>query len=328
MTGDLNSTTQASLAARSDRAVSAGTVARRALPGSPWVYVKIYSGPATADRIILETIGPISRTLVDRGVIDRWFFIRYGDPDHHLRWRMQAGSARDITAVRKAVEKTAAALFGDGRIHRVAFETYHREVERYGGPEALDLAEQLFHIDSEAALHLLETLTRGTAGPHARWQAAIIGVDRLLADLGFDVAGRLAVMRRTREDWARQLRVDADTRRQFGRRFRALEPELRGILADGVTENHPLAAVRKVFEQRSEHNRSRIERLRALEREGVLIRPLAEVAESYVHMHLNRLFRAEQNLHEIVIYDFLVQLYTKQLARRGDAAEADTSGRR
>ncbi len=298
-------------------------MARHALPGSPWVYVKIYTGPATADRIILETIGPLSRTLVDKGAIDRWFFIRYVDPDHHLRWRLQAASARDVTGVRKAVEKTAAALFGDGRIHRVAFETYHREVERYGGPDALDLAEQLFHIDSEATLHLLEMLTSGIAGQHARWQAAIMGVDRLLADLGFDVAKRLALMQRTREDWARQLRVDADTRRQFGKRFRALEPELQGLLAGGLPEDHPLAAMHEIFEQRSEHNRSRIERLHALEREGVLIRPLAQVAESYVHMHLNRLFRAEQNLHEVVIYDFLVQLYTRQLARRGDVGAAE-----
>jgi thiopeptide-type bacteriocin biosynthesis protein len=323
MTGDLNPPAQAAVAARSDRAASGVAVARHALPGSPWVYVKIYTGPATADRILLETIGPLSRTLVDKGAIDRWFFIRYGDPDHHLRWRLQAASARDVTAVRKAVEKTAAALFGDGRIHRVAFETYHREVERYGGPDALDLAEQLFHVDSEATLRLLATLTSGTAGPQARWQAAIMGVDRLLADLGFDVARRLALMRRTREDWARQLRVDAGTRRQFGKRFRALEPELQGLLSGDLPEEHPLAAVHEIFEQRSEHNRSRIERLHALEREGVLIRPLAQIAESYVHMHLNRLFRAEQNLHEVVIYDFLVQLYTRQIARRGDVGAAE-----
>jgi hypothetical protein len=58
-----------------------------------------------------------------------------------------------------------------------------------------------------------------------------------------------------------------------------------------------------------------VTRLNALENEQRLDVPLSVLAESYVHMHLNRLFRAEQNLHEVVICDFLVQLYTRQLAR-------------
>ena len=51
-------------------------------------------------------------------------------------------------------------------------------------------------------------------------------------------------------------------------------------------------------------------------RAGSLEVPVAVLAESYVHMHLNRLFRAEPRAHELVVYDFLSCLYQARLARR------------
>jgi lantibiotic biosynthesis protein len=48
--------------------------------------------------------------------------------------------------------------------------------------------------------------------------------------------------------------------------------------------------------------------LRAAEKTDVL-------AENYVHMHMNRLFRADQRAHELVIYDFLTCLYEGRVSR-------------
>jgi hypothetical protein len=46
-------------------------------------------------------------------------------------------------------------------------------------------------------------------------------------------------------------------------------------------------------------------------------------------MHLNRLFRAEQRAHELVIYDFLSCLYEGRIAeRRGSPVRALAHGRR
>jgi hypothetical protein len=40
-------------------------------------------------------------------------------------------------------------------------------------------------------------------------------------------------------------------------------------------------------------------------------------------MHLNRLFRAEQRAHELVIYDFLACLYESRVARHADRHSGD-----
>jgi class I lanthipeptide synthase len=297
------------------RAASPLAATRHALPGSSWLYAKLYAGHAAVDRLLVDALGPPSRTWLDNGDIDRWFFVRYADPDHHVRWRLRVADSRRLTAIRKAVEKTAARLFDQGRIRRVTFDTYHREIERYGGPEGLDAAEQLFWADSDAMLDLLAVLSNGTATSNARWQSAILGVDALLADLAFDHGARLAIVRSARKSWGRRVGVDAETGRQLGKKFRKVQVEVAPLLDGGIGDDHPLTGAAGVFAARSRRNQPIAARLHALANDARLDRPLALLAESYVHMHLNRLFRAEQNLHEVVIYDFLVQLYTRRLAR-------------
>ena len=54
-------------------------------PGSVWLYAKLYTGRATTDALLREGLGPLVRSLRERGVIEGWFFIRYGDPDWHVR---------------------------------------------------------------------------------------------------------------------------------------------------------------------------------------------------------------------------------------------------
>ena len=65
--------------------------------------------------------------------------------------------------------------------------------------------------------------------------------------------------------------------------------------------------------------------LHAEERAESLDVPVAVLAESYVHMHLNRLFRAEQRAHELVVYDFLSCWYKGRIAQRQMRGERSRS---
>jgi thiopeptide-type bacteriocin biosynthesis protein len=48
-------------------------------------------------------------------------------------------------------------------------------------------------------------------------------------------------------------------------------------------------------------------------------RPIFELAGSYIHMHLNRIFRSSPNAQEKVIYDFLARTYDSRMARERQA---------
>jgi hypothetical protein len=63
------------------------TVPRRFPPGSEWLYLRLFTGPATAERV-LDRAGAAVETALARAAADRWFFLRYGDPHWHLRVRV------------------------------------------------------------------------------------------------------------------------------------------------------------------------------------------------------------------------------------------------
>src|SRR5262249_57327315 len=92
------------------------------------------------------------------GDIDGWFFIRYGEPEWHLRLRLHGRPERLHAQVLPVLQAAAAPLLGDGRLWRLQLDTYQREIERYGGPEGMLLAERLFHADSAAVLAIVELL--------------------------------------------------------------------------------------------------------------------------------------------------------------------------
>ena len=61
-------------------------------PGSDWHYLKVYAGLATLDELITDSLGPLLLNLEREGIVNRWFFIRYADPEAHLRLRFTANS--------------------------------------------------------------------------------------------------------------------------------------------------------------------------------------------------------------------------------------------
>jgi lantibiotic biosynthesis protein len=55
--------------------------------------------------------------------------------------------------------------------------------------------------------------------------------------------------------------------------------------------------------------------LEGLRQSGELNKTIPELAGSYVHMHLNRMFRSAANAQEMVLYDFLARGYESKIAR-------------
>jgi thiopeptide-type bacteriocin biosynthesis protein len=298
-------------------------------PGSEWLYAKLYTGSATADRVLRDAIAPLVEEVTGTGAVDRWFFIRYGDPDWHLRLRFHGEPQRLQAEVLPALQELAADLMEEGRIRRFQLDTYEQEVERYGGPAAMGLAEQLFHADSAAVLEIVELIERGDAGLDERWRLCLRGMDMLLAELGFDLEGRAGVLKSCREGFAREFRVEKGLKAQLGERFRKERASLAALLDPANDAESRLGPGLEALARRSEALRPVAAALRALEQVGRLTCPLADVAASALHMHANRLLRSAARAQELVLYDLLARLYQARLAAgrpaRSSAAAEETT---
>jgi thiopeptide-type bacteriocin biosynthesis protein len=279
--------------------VNAPPVRRVFPPGSEWTYVQLYAGSATADRLLTEAVGPLARRLVGSGAADSWFFMRYADPQFHVRVRFHG----DPDGIRPAVDELVAGLVDDGLVHDAKLATYRREVERYGGPERILVAERVFHADSDAVVELLDLFQPGEAGLDARWRIGLLGTDRLMADLGLDAPTRAALSRRMRDAFDREFRADATLRKGVAARVRAEVPSLDELLDAQADSDHPFAPGIRVLDERS----ARISALGG--------GPLADLAVPLVHMWLNRLHRSENRFHEYVTYALLARLHDARARR-------------
>lgn len=278
-------------------------------PGSEWLFTKIYTGTATADRVLTEEIAQLASDAIASGAADRWFFIRYSDPRWHLRIRFHGEPRALREVVQPALDAAGNRLVDAGLAWKVQFDTYEREVERYGGAEAIELAEEIFFRDSVAALEMLEACS-GDAGSGMRAPFLAAGIDALFRDFGHDLAARLRLAEKSRDLLGKQFPYDA-LRESLATRFRRDRNVFQQLLAD------PPPALQR----RSVANAAIAAKWIALERRGRMQLPLDAILPSIAHMFVNRLSRSAGTEHELVIYDYLVQLYRSQLARSAKREE-------
>ena len=296
---------------------SGTAVVRSFAPGSEWLYAKLYGGASAADAVLREIVEPLVRESLGSGAADRWFFIRYNDPERHIRLRLHGEADALLGKVLPALHAAIVSPLADGRLWRMQLETYEREVERYGGAYGTDVAERIFQEDSEAVLEILGMLEPGDAGADERWRLAIRGIDALLADFGLDLSGKRELLDAIRSELARDLHAGEGVKRGMATVFRREARRLEPLLASPpeLDEESPLAPGLAVLRRRSGRVAPLIRELNALEADGRLSQPLAKLAASCVHMHVNRLLRSAHRKQELVLYDFLARLYESRTIR-------------
>ena len=314
--------TAAAGAGRAEAAAIPAMALRRSFPpGSEWLYAKLYTGTATADVLLRDFLAPVVREVVSEGAVDNWFFIRYGDPEWHLRLRFHGDPAALQGRVLPRLHEAVDPLLSDGRLWRMQLDTYEREIERYGGPEGMLVSERLFQVDSEAVLAILEML-EGDEGADFRWRLTLRGIDTLVGDLKLDPEARMRVLRGIRESFSQEFGGGKSLRVQLDQRFRQEWRSLMPLLDPSGDEASEMAPALAVLRQRSERLAPIVEELRELEKAGRLSPSIADLAPSYVHMHVNRMIRSAARAHEMVLYDFLYLLHESRAARERKAQGA------
>lgn len=290
--------------------------ARRFSPGSEWLYAKIYCGPATADQVIREVIAPAANKFIAEGLADQWFFIRYSDPDWHLRVRFHGLPETLLEKLWPALQTALAPLIEDGRVWRVQLDTYDRELERYGGAAGIALSEQVFFADSDAVAEIAELLDANDTAMDERWRLTLCGMDRLLNDFGFDLAQKLELAKWVRSGFLAEFNADEAVIDQLGERYRLERKNLESLLDLARDVESSLMEGLAILQRRSVRLRPIADELRVAQRDGRLTKSFAEIVASYLHMHANRLLRSSHRAQELVIYDLLMRLYSSQLARQ------------
>lgn len=259
------------------------------IPGSDWLFAKLYSSKSVQDEVIAGELRLFCNLIGRAGASQSAFFSRYADPDTHVRLRVRGDPSRLVREVLPKLTEWTANLVKSGRCSRVCLDTYDREIERYGGLDAMTLAEQIFAADSQAVAELLYLETRRRL-TFDRTVLAVITVDDLLGSLGLTETARLT--------WYSQQVGD---RRPSASRYRELNPILRELLIAPCKDGSAHADWTEILVERRRNLEGVARRLRILEESAVLSRSFDDLCTSYVHMHQNRLLGVDRAAEQLTL---------------------------
>jgi lantibiotic biosynthesis protein len=284
---------------------------RRRPPGSDWLYAKIYAPRGLHPRIVCTLRAEVVVPCRESAIRD-WFYLPYADPEPHVRVRFRGPRHRLRNGVLSRLERALEPLVQSGTVWRWELSTYERELERYGGSQHVELAEQVFHADSEATCSLLE-LCGGDS--ELRWQLALVGIDRLLRDAGLDLAARLALARTAADAYAAEFGADVEALRAMGEQYKSHSARLGTLLWPRARADAHADRADEIFSARSRRLGSVWTEYGRLSETGALERQLPELALTFSHLHALRMLGVNARRHEFVLYQFLRRQYAAQQAR-------------
>jgi thiopeptide-type bacteriocin biosynthesis protein len=248
-------------------------------PGSDWLFAKLYCPRDLAEDLIVGPLLTFADDAVSSGWAKKWFFLRYSDPEPHLRLRFQSVPELLSGELLPRLCAWGAELMARDLCLRFGLDTYEREVERYGGPSGVSAAESLFAADSRAVAQLLHLIGRRELQLD-RILLAVVSVDDLLMSLRMDEVTRL--------QWYRE---QVTSRREVSHEYRQLKSSLRSLVSD---PGHLLAqpggeAAARILAARRAALAPVADRLVGLAEQNELSQPLTTLYRSFVHLHCNRL---------------------------------------
>ena len=272
---------------------------RTFVPGDEWLFFKVYCGVKTCDELLVKKILPLAHRLIREKIIVRWFFIRYSDPDYHLRVRFLLSSIDDTGYVITKTRRCLSTYLKTNEVSKVVIDTYQREIERYGA-KYIELSEQVFHAGSECVATILKHLKENSA---LRWKAAFLIVDALLSKLGLSLEKKKELIEKMSDSFLREFNFNIHNSKSLNDAYRIKRKAISDIVngidkeEDSLIKKHVNTYVKEVADIIGDIP---IDKLNI---------------SSYLHMEMNRLFVNNNRLNEMVIYNYLTKYYKSEIAK-------------
>jgi thiopeptide-type bacteriocin biosynthesis protein len=278
-------------------------IQRHFILGDNWLYFKIYTGFKTADLLLRDAIYPLSQQLKLQKLISHWFFVRYNDPDFHLRVRFYLPKTQTNGEIIQQIHNSLQEYFQNGMIWKIQYDTYNREIERYG-KNTMELSEQIFCADSEMVVELLKNTT-----DNQRWLLSLRAIDELLTIFGYNIEKKAELLKILQENFAKEFKIEGKLVKQFSQNFRENRKEIEKIMTVNNEENILLLPVFS----KSAKIQHYINKFLEFEKDKKMQVSFNDLLSSYIHLMLNRFFRTQPRKHELVLYDYLYRYYNSEI---------------
>lgn len=266
--------------------------------GSEWLYFKIYCEEKSSDKLLLM-LQPLISQLIEENVVSKFYFVRYQDPDYHLRFRFhgdpQSGFYHQVIDV---IKETLEEYVQSGLIYKIQLDTYERELERYGY-EQIEICENLFHLDS---MDFLDSLSSAEEIPNEieRFELSTGRINKLLANSGLGLSECVVLMENLKENFFNEFEGNSTLRKQLGMHYRNFKGIIDQVFEVDQTLINPSLKANLTTLSESLADRSQY----------------FSILGSLIHMSVNRSFNTKQRAYELILYHCLAKHYDSLNARQ------------
>jgi len=290
------------------------TTQRNFILGDSWLYYKIYTGPKTSDAVLTEIIKPIAEQLIEHNIIDKWFFIRYADPKHHIRVRFHYTNPQHVGSIINGLYPHFKSYVDQDLIWKIQIDTYQREIERYG-ENTMELGEDFFYHDSKMMVDFIDMI-EGDEGEELRWLFSLRAMDSHLSSYHYSDEEKLELLDRLKTGFGNEFGMSRPLKKQLDDKFRAERKKIEEFMVFTAEENPDYEPILDVLKDKEEAIVPIAAAIIKHKDDETLAMELNDLMGSYLHMLMNRLFKSKNRMHEMVCYDFLYRYYKSMIARK------------
>jgi thiopeptide-type bacteriocin biosynthesis protein len=262
---------------------------RKYIPGSSWLYLKLYAPKIGVNRLLLR-LAPLFSKIYNGYKIRQWFFIRYEDHAPHIRLRLEVdpGSINELllafkTKIEDRIQQHV--------IREFQIDVYNRELERYAAG-GIENTERFFWASSELVLHFLKHFRKN---PHVSTYAfALYAISVMVREFIIDPEEQLQFILSSYQQFLPEF-TDKPFKIALDKKYRELTPGIRSSFQ--IAEADMLSGSIKG----AQNLRQSLQVIRK-QMAGITDN---DYLRSIIHMHLNRIFTDESRKQEMICYYLL-----------------------
>lgn len=228
------------------------------------------------------------------------YFIRYADPDNHLRVRFQVQNSK-YAKLLAVWHRTLKPYVQSGQVKRVILDTYDRELERYR-PTLIEYCETIFNADSQFVLNWLGLVDQQAEAE--RYKLALLSTDALLSDFSFSLSDKVRFSKQLQQRFFQEQNGTKELKQSLNALYRDRHK--------AFFERSP--AIIQFITERSHSVRSSIESIQSYFARTPADKGYDQLVASLIHMAMNRIFQGQLRRHEMVVYHFMARHYESGVA--------------
>jgi len=273
--------------------------------GAEWLYFKIYCHPVGSNELLCTVLLPLLNTLSQRGMISKWFFVRFKDPNYHIRLRLHVADEFLGAVIAMVCRKLKPSLY-KRLIDKYNIDVYLREVERYSS-RLINEVEYFFYRSSVLVLHHIKKNAGKDAATEDGKDLDIImlSIEELLNAFSLSLPEKVSFLNSLYEGFYREFDDSKNLKKSLDKKYSDLRATLN---AAWDKQDVMRKEYKRINSQFADSCKKLADKIQKIKYPGA-----AKMLADIIHMHLNRLFVQNARRSEMIIYYLLYKHYNSLL---------------